>query len=212
MSSKPSLQTRYIWKIHKGIVHPDRKLSETVLVYGMAEMKLSRELRISLQEATSLMDKYFTAFPKIRGTLKYLSEFGIKNGYARTPLPFLRKRWFPNWQLAKHAIQIHLSGIDYDSTLGSIGREAGNHPIQGACADITKQALVYIYRWVRANGYKDKIQLRLQIHDAVLTACLDDLAEMWNKKLDELMCEAAKVVIPSGILKADTAISKQWTK
>ena len=182
------------------------------MVYGMGEMKLSRTLRISLEEATTLMNKYFKAFPEIKRALTSLANFGIKNGYCRTPYPFFRKRWFPTWELSKNNIDIHLSGIEYDKTLGSIGRQAGNQPIQGCSADIMKQALVMAYRWIRENGYREKVQLRLQIHDAGVTACTDDLVEMWKEQFDKLMCDAAKVVIPSGILKADTGVSKVWTK
>lgn len=69
-----------------------------------------------------------------------------------------------------------------------------------------------MYEWIRANKYQEKIHIVAQIHDQVTTICHKDLAEMWKNKMDELMCEAAKVVIPSGILRADTNITNFWTK
>ena len=84
--------------------------------------------------------------------------------------------------------------------------------IQGACADITKQALITIYNYIRDEGLTERIYLVAQVHDQVTTICDDDLKDWWRDKMDELMCEAAKVVIPTGILKAETAVSPFWTK
>lgn len=79
-------------------------------------------------------------------------------------------------------------------------------------ADLTKQALVDIYEWIRANGYQDRIFIVAQIHDQITTICHKSVSGMWKIKMDELMCEAAKVVIPTGILKVDVQITPFWTK
>jgi hypothetical protein len=52
----------------------------------------------------------------------------------------------------------------------------------------------------------------LNVHDQLTTACTEDIAEWWKVEFDKLMCEAAKIVIPSGLLKAETNISDVWTK
>lgn len=101
------------------------------LCYGMGEMKLAATLKITLQEAKNLTAQYFKAFPKIGGVLKFLNDFGIKNGYSKTPAPFFRKRWYPFWKLSQYKIPYHLNGVEYDSNLGAIGRQSANHPIQG---------------------------------------------------------------------------------
>jgi len=182
------------------------------LCYGMSALGLSLKLKISMNEATALMNKYFKAFPKIAGVLKYLSEFGIKYGYSKTPAPFFRKRWYPFWKFSEYRIPYHLSGVQKDPNLAAIGRQSSNHPIQGCNADVTKLALVKIYEWIRENGYQDRIHIVAQIHDQVTTICHKDVSEMWKVKMDELMCIAAKMVLPSGLLKAETCISDCWTK
>ncbi len=178
----------------------------------MGPHKLSGKVKITLPEAEQLINKYFATFPKIGAVLKYLQNFGIKEGYSRTLPPFFRKRWYPYWEFNKRFINDHISGRDYNATLGEIGRASGNHPIQGACADITKQALVTIYNYIRDEGLTERIYLVAQVHDQVTTICDDELKDWWRDKMDELMCEAAKVVIPTGILKADTQVSSFWTK
>lgn len=100
------------------------------LCYGMGPHKLSGKVKITLPEAEQLINKYFAAFPKIGAVLKYLQNFGIKEGYSRTLPPFFRKRWYPYWEFNKRFINDHISGRDYNATLGEIGRASGNHPEQ----------------------------------------------------------------------------------
>lgn len=88
-------------------------------------------MRSTLQEAKNLMETYFQTFPKIKAVLKYLSDYGIKNGFSKTPAPFFRKRWYPFWKHSQYRVGTHLAGIEYDSNLGAIGRQSSNHPIQG---------------------------------------------------------------------------------
>lgn len=115
------------------------------------------------------------------------------------------------WVYSKAFIDEHLAG-NYNSALGSIERASKNAPIQGSCADMVKLAMVYVYKWIRENNYVDRINLVLNIHDELQTVCEDSLASMWVEKLDELMVAAGKVILPSGILKADSQISPYWTK
>jgi DNA polymerase I-like protein with 3'-5' exonuclease and polymerase domains len=68
------------------------------------------------------------------------------------------------------------------------------------------------YKYIRDNKLTDKVHILLNVHDQLTTACTEDLGEWWKDKLDELMCQAAKKVIPSGLLKAETNISTVWTK
>lgn len=181
------------------------------LAYGMSEFKLSGMLDISLKEAKALIDQYFNTFPRIKQVLNYLGRFGVERGYIQTLAPFYRRRTFPLWVYHKDSVRAHLNG-DYNSTLGSIERQSKNMPIQGSSGDMMKLAMWYCYKWIRDNGYVDRINLVLNVHDQLTTVAEDDLCDMWAQKLDELMVEAAKVILPSGLLKAETTVSPYWTK
>ena len=95
--------------------------------------------------------------------------------------------------------------------LGSIERASKNTPIQGSSADMTKLALVYIHRDIQ-KSWKDTVKIVMTVHDQIDTVCREDVAEDWAIRMTELMEKAAKVVIPNGLLKADTNISKTWEK
>ena len=183
------------------------------LCYGMSKFKLSATLRITLKEAESLIELYFTTFPKIKQILNYLGRFGVERGYIQTLAPFFRKRRFPTWGYSKGNIQNHLSGIDYDSNLGSIERQSKNQPIQGSGADICKYTMVLIYDYIRKHNLREDIHMVAMVYDQLTTVTrTKEIADWWAPILDALMCEGANKVVTSGILKADTQKSPYWTK
>ena len=172
------------------------------LAYGMGPKKLSETIEVSLSDAKALIKQYFEAFPSIKGFLDKLGAFGIEHGYIRTFKPFKRRRWFDSWYPKMYN--------DKGAEFGSIERASKNTPIQGSSADMTKLALVQIHKYILANDLPVKIVMT--VHDQIDTICRNDVAQAWAVKMTELMETAAKVVIPNGLLKADTNISKTWEK
>ena len=172
------------------------------LAYGMGPKKLAETIEVSMTDAKALITKYFKAFPAIKGFLKKLGEFGVKNGYIRTFKPFKRRRWFDNWYPKMYS--------DKGAEFGSIERASKNTPIQGSSADMTKLALIYIYNKIKKDNLPVKIIMT--VHDQIDTICEETYAEEWKGIMTELMEQAARVVIPNGLLTADTNISKTWEK
>ena len=175
------------------------------LAYGMGPFKLADTLQISKGEAEALIEKYFTEFPNIRDFLQTLGTFGTRNGYITTFKPFKRRRWFDNW----------FPKIWNDRSMfqefGSIERASKNTPIQGSSADMTKLALIYIHREIQ-ESWSDTVKIVMTVHDQIDCVCREDVAEAWAVRMTELMEKAAKVIIPNGLLKADTNISATWEK
>jgi len=174
------------------------------LAYGMGPHKLADTLDINTKAAEVLINKYFDAFPAIGGFLEKLGSFGKKYGYIKTFPPFNRRRWFPSWypRIYKDKSQAF--------ELGSIERASKNTPIQGASADMTKLALIYIRQTIKKNKYPVKIVMT--VHDQIDTICREDFAEQWVDIMTTHMEEAALKVVTNGLLKADTNISKSWEK
>ncbi len=175
------------------------------LAYGMGPFKLADTLQISKQEAEDLIEKYFTEFPNIREFLTKLGTFGTHNGYIRTFKPFKRRRWFDSWYPKMW------NDRDKMMELGSIERASKNTPIQGSSADMTKLALIYIYKEIQAN-WEGSVKIVMTVHDQIDTICKQEVAKEWAVKMTELMEKAAIKIIPNGLLKADTNISETWEK
>lgn len=75
-----------------------------------------------------------------------------------------------------------------------------------------KYALVLVRRYINDNGLRHKVKMVMQVHDQLTTECVEDFADEWAKIMTGLMERAGKLIITSGILKADTSQSPVWTK
>lgn len=183
------------------------------LAYGMSKYKLSSTLRIPLPEAQQLIDRYFATFPQIGKTLTAFGAFAVCNGYTLTLAPFNRRREFPEWIHVKHKVDFFRRGIERVYALEAIERQGKNTPIQGSGADLMKLAMWYTFKEIHlVQKIPHLVHILLNVHDQLTTACHSSMTEYWKVRLDELMCEAALVIVKSGILKADTQVSECWTK
>ena len=174
------------------------------LAYGMGPKKLAETINSDIKEAKDLITKYFKAFPKIKVFLDTLGDSGKRTGMIRTFPPFSRVRWFDNWTPKMY------NNKDSFMELGSIERASKNTPIQGSSADMTKLALVYLYKTIKENNYPVKIVMT--VHDQIDTICPEEFSEEWKVIMTEQMNKAANVIIPNGLLKSETSITKRWSK
>lgn len=198
-------------KKHKTMRY-DIKAINFGLAYGMSKFKLSNDMEISVPEAEALLTLYFKTFPAIARLLTFLGNFGLQNGHIITLAPFFRKRWFPYWRQFYDYIDVHIHEVRYIPQLGEIERASKNHPIQGSAADTVKVAMVLVRNYIKEHNLWDKVKLQMQIHDEIVTKATDEYAPYWKSILHDLMLQAGRVVIPSGILGADTTITPIWTK
>ena len=174
------------------------------LAYGMGPNKLSDTLNISLDAAKELIEKYFQAFPAIKGFLDKLGNFGKKFGYIKTFPPYNRKRWFSNWYPKIW------SNKSSTMELGTIERASKNTPIQGASADMTKRALVLMRGHIK--HFDLPIKLVMTVHDQIDTICRNDYVEDWSRLMKHLMEDAALEIVTNGLLKAEVTVSNCWEK
>ena len=137
-------------------VDPDlRRRAKTInfgLLYGMEAYGLAQRLEISTGEAQEHMDAYFAQFPQVREFMDGIVERARDDGYTTTLMG--RRRYLP--ELASGNFRIRQAGE----------RMALNAPIQGAAADIIKQAMIELDRRLVAEGLET--QMLLQVHDELV--------------------------------------------
>ncbi|KAF0852542.1 mitochondrial A-family DNA polymerase [Andalucia godoyi] len=123
------------------------------IVYGMTAHGLSAQLGVTFEEAEQYIEQYKSTYPGINGYMQRSRDFCRKNGYVETL--FGRRCHIPDIfeKRKRHMYEFAL-------------RAAINSPIQGTSADITKFAMLEIYR----RFQKEKVQSRmiLQIHDELM--------------------------------------------
>jgi len=192
--SKPDLKYRDV-----------QKIISFGLAYGMSEYKLSDTMQVPIEEARKIINKFFSAVPKVKQFLHNLGELGKSRGYIRTGNIYSRVRWFPEWHRAQD-----INNTDTFKLLGEIERASMNSPIQGQNANIIKLALINVQKEIDLNNWP--VSILLSIYDEIQTECREDKAEEWCKKLEEIMIKTAEVFIKSIPMKADCSIHDYWEK
>ena len=169
------------------------------LFYGMGKAKLQAELGVSKEKANELFDIYHSRVPFVKRLMNSVSHRAQQRGQIRTLLGRLCRfhLWEPN-QFGMHkalpfeqAVQEHGPGIRRAYTYKAL-----NKLIQGSAADMTKKAMLDLY--------KEGIIAHIQIHDELDISVESDSQV---KKIIEIMENAVKLEIPN---KVDYESGKTW--
>jgi DNA polymerase-1 len=126
-----------------------------------------------------------------------MAKDAVRNGWSSTPAG--RKRWYT---------MPMPSDPDYKKKIGSIERQAKNHPIQGTNADAIKYALVFLQEKLK----KEKIDgaVILTVHDEIVSEIRNDQAEQWAKIQGDEMCRAAELFLKKVPVRTEPFIGDVW--
>jgi len=168
-----------------------RRQAKTInfgIIYGMSSYGLSKELGISTNAAQEMIDRYFKMHP---GVLRYI-ENTIKEarelGYVKTLSG--RKRYIP--EILSKNKQIREFGE----------RAAINMPIQGACADLIKKAMISI-----SKNIKDEAKMLLQVHDELLFELPEGKVSQIAPIVIECMKNVGEFSVP---IEVNISVGKNW--
>ena len=171
------------------------------LFYGMGKAKLQAELGLNTkEEAEELFNTYHTNVPFVRDLMNYTSKTAQTSGSIGTLLGRRCRfnKWEPN-QFGMHK-PMELEEAERTYGRGRIRRaftyKALNKLIQGSAADMTKKAMVDLY--------KEGVIPHIQIHDELdISVESDDAA----KKIIDIMENAVSLEVPN---KVDYESGKTW--
>ncbi len=162
------------------------------IVYGQQAYGLSQSLHIPFGEAQEMIDRYFEAYPGVRGYLDRVVASAKDDGFASTM--FGRKRHIP---------ELRAGGPQ--RAFGE--RTAMNHPMQGSAADIIKKAMVQAHRRLR-DEFPDA-SLILQVHDELDLSVPRKDVEGVSQLLHEVMEHVADLSVP---LTVDVSFGENWSE
>jgi len=183
----------------------DRKQAKTInlgLFYGMGVAKLQDQLGINdEEEAKELINKYHVKVPFVKQLMKQTMNRAQTAGRIRTiggrlcrfdkwePKDWNSRKWYDTWKEAAD-----------ENGSGNIRRaftyKALNRLIQGSAADMTKKAMV--------NLYKEGILPMVQVHDELNVSITDDKQA---EKVKKIMEESVLLEIPN---KVDYESGENW--
>ena len=167
------------------------------LFYGMGKNKLQAELGVSKDKADDLFRQYHNKVPFVKKLMDNVMRRAQDSGKIRTLLGRLCRfhLWEPN-QFGIHkalphdaALMEHGPGIKRAYTYKAL-----NKLIQGSAADMTKKAMIELY--------KEGIIPHIQVHDELDISVSDNA-----KKIKEIMEHAVNLEVPN---KVDYEYGSNW--
>jgi len=169
------------------------------LFYGMGKNKLQAELGVSKDKAEELFKQYHDKVPFVKQLMDSTMRRAQDSGRIRTLLGRLCR--FHLWE--PHQFGIH-KALPHEDALREHGPgirraytyKALNKLIQGSAADMTKKAMI--------NLYKEGITPHIQVHDELDISVKDDKQA---KQIVQIMETAVDLEVPN---KVDYESGKNW--
>ena len=178
------------------VTHEQRSKAKMVsygLAYGMEAFGLGQRLGIRTDEAATILDAYFAAFPNVQSYMDDTVAQAKSRGYTETL--FGRRRRIP--ELDSSNFRIRQAGE----------RQAMNAAIQGLAADIFKIALIRIDQALSDSALASR--LVLQVHDEVLVESPLNEVEVVDALVLQIMEQATKLDVP---LAVNSAWGSTWAE
>ncbi|NLD04693.1 MAG: DNA polymerase I [Synergistaceae bacterium] len=165
------------------ITQEQRRFAKVVnfgLLYGMGAHGLAQRLGISRPQAASMVNRYFSVLPNVKGYLEKSVKEAKEAGYTRSIFGRIR----PLAEVATTAGRGN----------NPIDRVAVNTPIQSAASDIAKIAIMRFDKVIKEEFKGAKTVL--QIHDSIVCECFEKDADSLEKRLVEVMESVDVLSVP----------------
>jgi DNA polymerase-1 len=165
------------------VTHDQRRKAKAInfgLLYGMSAFGLSKQLGSSRHEAQEYVEIYFARYPGVKKYMEQTRELAKRQGYVET----LRGR------------RLYLPEINASNKMRQMAAEriAINAPLQGTAADIIKQAMLDVQKWL--DETKIDARMIMQVHDELVLEVADSLVDHVKQELPRLMTAAADLKVP----------------
>lgn len=167
------------------------KILNFSIMYGVTEFGLSKSMKISREEARSLIQLYFDMFPGVKEYMNRAEKDAFEKGYSENY--FGRRRNIPELDSKNH-----------------FKREAGrrlaiNTPIQSTAADLLKIAMLKIQEFLEKNNHKTK--MLLQVHDELIFDVPQNETEHILPAVKQIMETCVQFDVP---LKVNGGYGENW--
>jgi DNA polymerase-1 len=161
------------------------------LIYGMSAFGLAKQLDVGRHQAQEYMDLYFDRYPGVAHFMDDIKVQAKDKGYVET----LRGR------------RLYLPNINASNGMLRQGAErtAINAPMQGTAADIIKQAMIDVDKWLEADNIDAR--MIMQVHDELVFEVATPIVEGFIQTAAEIMEAAAELAVP---LVVDVGQGTNW--
>lgn len=161
------------------------------IAYGLSAHGLSTRLNLPVEEAKSIIDRYFARFPGIATYIEETVKKAKTSGYVESL--FGRRRYMPEIVSRNRSIAM------------AAERAAINMPIQATAADLVKRAMLEVERRLEGTGAR----MLLQVHDELLFEVPQAEVEGVVPVIRAAMTGAAALKVP---LVVDLGQGRSWAE
>ena len=161
------------------------------ILYGKTPFGLSKELGITVQEASQYITTYFEEYPRVRKFLDIVTETAKLHGFVET----------------FYGTRRYISGINATNknVQAQAVRMAVNTVVQGTAANIIKKVMIELHEEFKND---ENIKMLLQVHDELIFEVRDEFAKEYMEKIEKIMEKTVKFEkVP---LKANGSVAKNW--
>ena len=161
------------------------------ILYGKTAFGLSKELGITVQEASQYITTYFEEYPRVRKFLDIVTETAKLHGFVET----------------FYGTRRYISGINATNknVQAQAVRMAVNTVVQGTAANIIKKVMIELHEEFKND---ENIKMLLQVHDELIFEVRDEFAKEYMEKIEKIMEKTVKFEkVP---LKANGSVAKNW--
>lgn len=203
---------------------------EFCFAYGGNDSTLVAQYGMTPDNAKSIYDSYMKGFSGISRFQEKEKKFVVNNGYILiSPVTGHRSYWW-DWEYWKKMQQSYTPDFwdeyraYHKGTGDDVARKVSTHfkaktkyeknacnsPLQGSGACIFKIFNKMYFDWVIDNGYFNIIKFCIPVHDEINIEVPNNLVKIADKKLSEIMKDAAKPFLKTLELDSDAEISDHW--
>ena len=178
------------------VTNEQRNNAKTVnfgIIYGVSAFGLSQQTDLNRNEAKTLINTYYSSYPKLNDFINSQINFARDNGFVETILG--RRRYLRNINSQNSIVR------------SASERNAVNAPIQGSAADIIKLAMINIQDAIEKEKLKSK--MLLQVHDELVFDVHKNELKLLKSIVKKEMENAYKLDVP---LIVDIGIGNNWMK
>lgn len=161
------------------------------LMYGMSAFGLARQLQIGRHDAQQYIDRYFERYPGVQRYMDNIRAQASEQGFVETIRG--RRLYLPEINARNRNLR---QGAE---------RTAINAPMQGTAADIIKQAMIDVDKWLTDS--KLDACIVMQVHDELVLEVAETALEEVEKGLCRYMSEAEKLKVP---LLVEVGVGENW--
>ena len=173
-------------------------------VYGMFKKKCAKALNINETEGQIVIDTIKKMLPKTFAMVETNAHLATTQGYLTLNTRTNSKIWYPEVYRARN----EGDEIDFKDK-SKIEGSARNSPIQGTQADMIKESIVVINKYIKDNNIDAK--LIITVHDELVYKFKTELTD-FPELIKELLLETCDKYLSFITMGADYHVKDSWTK